>query len=731
MKKVASCLIFLLLMLTVVQIPVHAVNSQSRSEVGVEFKVYPDGTVELAGEYLHNYTFPYPYEGASDITFSVEILGEDSSFRVKTNGSVVFPEDQASRFPLNATRLFFGEEFSQNVSRTTVNGSIIFPERWTGSLFPPYSDEQVSLDFNAFPFNSTDLTISGEYSNGTYHGTITFHFIPGLTLGDVEINIEGNATHLRIYDSIDIFYNQTLPIPGFIPPDRAMIEELAGDKAYIDEILDELTGGLITCESYNVTMVPTGDTSDTIYFDIILRGDFIGILTSFFGGFSEEFIPPGEGNMDETIRDLANITTESIEEFSFNISYVRAVRELNFKFHSLVNWEKTWSLTKELIIDNLPPEAQPDIRKLIGMRRARLESYTEKATYRDGELKYSGDYVFTGDVNAEANLIRRLFIDLAAGSSTPPPMGDLAFANETQIVDVSGFRFEISQSVKHQTNVVSMRFQRIKIAPSIDPINATCFKLRKLFGFAHSLYMPERGVKVRLTVKGESNGTHTVVPTIDPTDPEKPPAPDEILSGNIFIWNNISLSQLKGLTFQVHSGFAQFMAERYVSPEKPYVIDALDIANCQIAVNSIQGNVTVIVRNITLPEDVNPPPETYKVLGSYVQITSTGGEINGNFTIKMYYEPEELIRLGVSEDSLKIYFWDTSAGEWTPVETNLNSEEHYVWANVNHLSIWAVMGEIAAKPIWAETWFIAVVAGIILLVIAVVAILATRRKVSY
>jgi len=728
MKYFALYLILLMMVLPTTRISAQTMVPRGYAEV--EFKVYPGGMVELAGEYLYNYTSPpSPYKGPSNISFGAEITKENSLFRVKADGSIVLSDEMSSQFPFNATKFYYIQDFSQNISRTTVNGSFVFPEKWSGPLLPPFSYEETSLDFNVFPLNSTDLTVSGEYSNGTYRGTLILHLIPGLTLGDVEINIEGDLTRLMIYDSIDVFYNQTLPISGFMPPDRAMIEEISRNKMYIDQMLYEATGGLVTCELYNVTVVQTGGNSDTIYFEIVLKGNFLSILAEIYKSLIEESAPYfGEEITDEMIRNLINTTMESIESLSFSLSYSRLPRELNFLFSSSVNWEKALNMTRQLIIDELPPEIQFRMKNLFNIRYARAESYTEEVAYENGRLQYSGNYVFKGDVNAEINLVKELFIDLAAESGDVPAW-QLTFMNETEVVDVSGFKFKFNQESKQDMNVASTSFQGIKITPPTDPVNSTCFKLRRFFELAHGFYKPKMNEETKLIVKGESNGTHTVIPVIDPKDPEKPPEPDEVLSGNALIWNNIETNQLKGLAFRVHRGLAGFVAEKYVSPEKPYVINASDTANCQITVNSIQGSAIITVKNVTLPEGVNPPSETYRILGSYVEITAEGKKISGDFTIKMYYDPEALAESGVSEDSLKIYFWDPSAGEWTPVETHLNSEEHYVWANVDHLSIWVLMGELAAKPIWTEPWFITVVAIIVLVVILAI-ILAARRRVS-
>ncbi|HDO41280.1 MAG TPA: hypothetical protein ENH03_00040, partial [Candidatus Bathyarchaeota archaeon] len=532
MKYFALYLILLMMVLPTTRISAQTMVPRGYAEV--EFKVYPGGMVELAGEYLYNYTSPpSPYKGPSNISFGAEITKENSLFRVKADGSIVLSDEMSSQFPFNATKFYYIQDFSQNISRTTVNGSFVFPEKWSGPLLPPFSYEETSLDFNVFPLNSTDLTVSGEYSNGTYRGTLILHLIPGLTLGDVEINIEGDLTRLMIYDSIDVFYNQTLPISGFMPPDRAMIEEIT----------------------------------------------------------------------DEMIRNLINTTMESIESLSFSLSYSRLPRELNFLFSSSVNWEKALNMTRQLIIDELPPEIQFRMKNLFNIRYARAESYTEEVAYENGRLQYSGNYVFKGDVNAEINLVKELFIDLAAESGDVPAW-QLTFMNETEVVDVSGFKFKFNQESKQDMNVASTSFQGIKIAPPTDPVNSTCFKLRRFFELAHGFYKPKMNEETKLIVKGESNGTHTVIPVIDPKDPEKPPEPDEILSGNALIWNNIETNQLKGLAFRVHKGLAGFVAENYVSPEKPYVIDAFDIANCQITVNNIQGNAIITVKNVTLPEGV-------------------------------------------------------------------------------------------------------------------------------
>ena len=737
-SKISLFAVFIILLITssTLQMPTYpSLIPASSTDVEVEFKVYPDGTVELAADYFYNQTHRYMYyTGPANVRSEVEIEREDELFSVKTNNTIMFSEEQTSQFPFNSTTVNITKKYSQDILNITVDGSVVFPDKWSGSY---YNSGYFDIDFDSFPYNSTDLTLTGEYRAGTYQGTLIIHLVPGLTLGDIEVNVEGNTTHMIISDSVKVFYNQTLPIPGFPPLNRTWVEEISQNKDYIDQMLYEATGGLITCEVYNVTIVQNNANSDTLYFEIVLRGEFVDILARIYRSFIEKilftgYVPYEQREMlGNVCPDLANMTVEVIEEANFELGYISSAKEIDFTFYLSVNLEKLWNMTEQMIVDDLPSEIQPFVEEFLERKYAMAKSYTETVTYENGRIQQTGNYLFEGDLNAEINLIKNLYIDLMIESSYDPPPWQIFFINETEIVDISNLKFSLNQSFEEKTQRVSFSLQGLKIAPPIDPINATCFKLERFFNLTYNPYSepPRRNERMKLIVKGGSNLTHTAVPVIDPDDPNKPPQPDEILGDNTFIWNNMSMSKLKGLKFLIYEGLGQYVNKDYISPEKPLVVDARNIANCEFIVNVVQNDTIITLKNITLPEGINPPPETYKLLGSYVEITSEAGDIVGNFTIKMYYDPEELIKFGINEKSLKIYRWNSTANEWEPMETFLNSEEHYVWANVNHLSIWAVMGE-AVKPIWTETWFLAIIfCAIIALVVAAV-FLARRRKSS-
>jgi hypothetical protein len=701
------------------------------TNMDIEFKVYPDRTIELAGNYSFNHTSPYMFITGPDTHSEVRITKEGELFTLTTNNIIMFHEEQKSQFPLNATILSITQEYTGEIATTSINGSIVFPDSWTGY---PYS---MYINFNSFPYNSTDFTITGQYSDETYNAALTVQLIPGLALSGIDMNIEGNSTHLLISDSIKVFYNYTLPVSGFTPINETVLRETILNQTFFEEMLYDVTGGLLTCQLYNVTLSPIDQNAAIVYVNIVLRGNLIEILAKiyesivlqfFYGG--PYYLPPIPSEMISVIaHDLANITIQSVEEIKFELLYISSARTFGFAFDISINLEKMRSMTAQLMVDDFPQEIRPEIEEFLEVKYALAKLYTETITYKDGRIEYSGNYVFEGDLNAEIDKVKDLCIELMIKSTPyPPPSRQIEILNETKIIDMSNFKFKFDQEYDQNTQLVFLSFEGVKIAPPIDPINSTCFRLERFFNFTYDPYeIPRSNDRLKLTVKGETNGTHTVIPIIDPKDPERVPNPDLVVSGNTFIWNNQSISKVKRLIFRIYSGFVQYIEMKSVSADNPYIINAINVANCEVLVTKIQSNAIITVNNITLPENVSPPPETYKVLSNYIQISAEQDDISGNFTIKIYYNPEQLAELGIDVSSLKIFYWNSTKNEWVPVETHINSEENYVWANVDHLSIWAVMGQIS-QPFWTETWFLIVILSIVIIVGILATLLVRKRR---
>jgi hypothetical protein len=215
----------------------------------------------------------------------------------------------------------------------------------------------------------------------------------------------------------------------------------------------------------------------------------------------------------------------------------------------------------------------------------------------------------------------------------------------------------------------------------------------------------------------------------DPNDPDKPPNPDEFGSNNTMIWNNMSLSKLRSLIFTIRPGYAEtIFNSTAITQTNPFTIDAKESAGCKLTVTNISKPATISIQNTTSPPDVGSTPTSYKVLGNYVQVTSDSTDMAVNATIFLYYTPEQLAASGLSENDLKIFYWDTTTSSWTAANTNINSTEHCAWTVVNHLSAWAIMGQ-PGQPIWQQLWFVvAIVVALAALIIIAGAIVMRRRK---
>ncbi len=84
-------------------------------------------------------------------------------------------------------------------------------------------------------------------------------------------------------------------------------------------------------------------------------------------------------------------------------------------------------------------------------------------------------------------------------------------------------------------------------------------------------------------------------------------------------------------------------------------------------------------------------PSDLESIGRFEEVT-VSSDVNENLIsgiMKVYYTDEEIT--GLDESSLKLYYYDES--EWVVLDSGVNTEENYVWANIDHFSVFAILGE--------------------------------------
>jgi PKD repeat protein len=124
-----------------------------------------------------------------------------------------------------------------------------------------------------------------------------------------------------------------------------------------------------------------------------------------------------------------------------------------------------------------------------------------------------------------------------------------------------------------------------------------------------------------------------------------------------------------------------------------------------VVINVIGTNVTINVLAVppnSLHEDTSitvrqMPPENmaaHTMMSNIFDIGPNGISFTTPVTLTLPYQ----LQAGVSEDNLAIYYYNTDTNSWERVGGNVNKVDKTVSVQIDHLSKYAVMAELAAAP---------------------------------
>jgi len=113
-----------------------------------------------------------------------------------------------------------------------------------------------------------------------------------------------------------------------------------------------------------------------------------------------------------------------------------------------------------------------------------------------------------------------------------------------------------------------------------------------------------------------------------------------------------------------------------------------------ITTNATQTDATVTVQQYTENPEADTGLITITGLDVYLEITTDiPDEEITEIVIKIYYDPANLEAEGISELSLKPYWWNPSTEEWEVITGyGVNRDENYVYFTVTHLSLFTLGG---------------------------------------
>ena len=701
MKKSVRILLmatFLLSILSFVQLPKIPAQSISPpdaapNDVDVSFMVYPDGQVVIGGAFrqdtdaLGGYVDPATH---GMISFT-ETNGKTI---VSTSFTFVVPPENATEFPFNSTIVDASGEFVNDLLDADINVTVVLP--------PVYASQ--------FPFNVTDFTLIDEHSNNQSIGTITFDILSGFLLDDLRIDYVANLTDAHYNGSITILYG--------VPYMDLQIDNATQLQMMLDYVnttitgqgngsLYNLTGGLLeaTRLDYTTTQFTGGATVD---FELYLTGDVMQSIVALI----QNSLPMG---FTETA-----ILHYFIESSSSQIAYSRVQNEMSIKMTATTNVGALMEYLVSIIPDILPPETAEPIDLLLNATFFSVESGEFSLSYAEGTGEITGTVTIGNDPSAVIDYMKSLIFE----QLPPLESWQTQFINETEI-DISNLtvRFGVSETS------VTTSFEGLSVLPPIDSVNATSFKLERFFNLSEGSSFPGEGEKLGVIVIGGSNSTHKIVLHVEGGLPE----PDNYLVDAenrqvLAIWNNVTLNDLKDLQFVIVEGVQAggvIVNPEAITEDNPFVIDATENLGFLISLSEVSAELSVVVSNVTQPEGVDPPLGTFKLVGNYLQITVSNESVEVNATIRMYYTPEQIE--GLDENSLTLYYWDADAGDWVAVPSHVNTEEKYVWAVVDHFSLWALLGS-SPSPFWMQWWFIPTIVAVVAVVIVAGILVIKRRK---
>jgi len=483
------------------------------ADIEALFVVYPDGRVVMGGAL--NYTNMEPLYTEPPMYGVASIEKSGALTLVSADFTLIVPPEEASQFPFNSSAFTLVSQYSGDLLTTTITGSTILP--------PSIASE--------FPFNVTDFTVMGEYVGDIVTGNATVDILSGFPLEDIEIDFQGNNTYVYLNGSTTVIFGT---YPDIWEINATVLEEMLQQlnstiPGQGPDSLYNMTNGLFECTRLNTTTTLFNNVSATVDFEAEFEGDLIQTFVNMSGQPTSMYVK------------MLNTTLSSVESGSFVLTYAHAFKEADMDLVFVANI--TDLIDKMVLIlpdiPDIPPELVSFIESILNTTYCTVDSAQGSLDYENGQATLTATATIQDDFNAEINYIKSMFLTYGV---PPPLLLQLQTLNETQI-DLTNFRISLNLTETSAEGDVS----GFAVLPPLDWINATSFKLERFFNVTASEDEPPgEGERLKVTVEGGSNATHTVRIIRPGTVPE----PDISAPGGM-IWNNQSISELKDLLFQI------------------------------------------------------------------------------------------------------------------------------------------------------------------------------------
>ncbi len=440
--------------------------------------------------------------------------------------------------------------------------------------------------------------------------------------------------------------------------------------------------------------------------------------------YPQEGVAPNLSIIKAMFNSVQDISVEmsyssTQKQFGFKLAFVEELKELR---------DTIVPLLPKALPNTIPAEFRLFIESLLNTTHAEISSSQVSLSYDNGIADYEATVNIEGDLNAEIRYVKDLCFQLMGAqysyyNDTIP--WQLDFINDTQ-VELSNFK------VSAQLDETSFdgRIEGLTLIPPIDAVNATHFVLKRFFNLTAPQYswqqeFPGQNQKLKITIEGSSNATHTVTLF----NPQSVPEPDLIGPyGKSMVWFNQTLSSLKDLVFKIETRPTGVLTitttpvsgEVFVNGTSwgvaPINNRTVAVGTYNVSFAAVAGYYTPSWRLVTVSENVETT-----ATGAYTPITGTltvdtspvAGEVFVNGTSWGVAPQSRVVQVGV----YVVTFGDVE-GYYTPADQVANVYENFE-TNIE--------GVYTRVPIPAQLWFLAIV-GIAIAVIAIIAAIIVLRK---
>lgn len=558
------------------------------ADMEAKFTVYPDGRVVMGGA-LDYSPLPSPFVGV-DIAGYTSFTGTGGSTEMSADFAFVVQPSMADMFVFDDSSFNMLGTYSGGMADISINGNVVFP--------PSLASQ--------FPLNVSDFTVVADYSNNEITGTITAPLISGMPIVTIDIDFYGNLTDLYLSDELEIVYGNFF---GY-EINETMVEHLLLQynstlPGTEPESLYNMTKGILECTRLETTMTKRTNNA-TITFDAHIHGDFVQLFVFYMTSTLY-----GAPQVDPGLYWLVNALVSSIETGHFELSYAYMFGEASMELSFTADFAKLWADLESTLPEEIPPQQRIPIELLLNTTLCSVDAAKFSWTYENGRSDLHINATIGPDLNAELDFIKKVFI--AYGVPQPLPL-QWQIINETEI-DLSNLSFTLNLTRASAVCTI----EGFEVIPPIDPSDSdpTQFKLERFLNLTNSYgEPPTEDMRLKITIDGGYNSTHTVTLIRPPTVPE----PDIISpDGTSMVWLNQSVSSLKNLIFDIrYQGIVSWGGTDYrVIFDSNSTVSDFDFNQVakqfSVTITGLEG--TVGFCNISIPKDLlDAPPEDWIII---------------------------------------------------------------------------------------------------------------------